>query len=206
MADSNDRSDTEPGRSQHPILFETRLATPSDELEHPILFETRVPEGDCEGVDFAPHMPFSEFHRLNAPLQRTAFTQFHSTPFLVFGVRNDDRQTIEAATYLAPLAETERNTSSGMITLGRTTNNDIVIRHPCVSKFHAYCTIKNGRIELTDVDSRGGTEINGEPVDPILSHELVSGDWIRFATQVDAVLMSPDDLWRYLQRAQAAAG
>ena len=66
-----------------------------------------------------------------------------------------------------------------MITVGRTSNNDLVIEDTQVSKFHAFFRVSAERIELTDAGSRNGTFVgqlrleakgaarvvrNGEPV------------------------------------------
>jgi pSer/pThr/pTyr-binding forkhead associated (FHA) protein len=50
------------------------------------------------------------------------------------------------------------------ITIGRHTDNDIVIQSPEVSRYHIRLDAESGNFKLTDLDSTGGTLVNGEPV------------------------------------------
>ncbi|MBS2030306.1 MAG: FHA domain-containing protein [Deltaproteobacteria bacterium] len=47
------------------------------------------------------------------------------------------------------------------ITIGRTENNDVVLRHEEVSRFHAYVQDTAGALSLVDADSKNGTWVNG---------------------------------------------
>jgi hypothetical protein len=47
------------------------------------------------------------------------------------------------------------------VTLGRTENNDVVLRHQEVSRFHAYVQMDKGRHLLADADSKNGTFLDG---------------------------------------------
>ena len=47
------------------------------------------------------------------------------------------------------------------ITIGRTENNDVVLRHEEVSRFHAYVQEASGVLNLVDADSKNGTWVNG---------------------------------------------
>lgn len=52
-----------------------------------------------------------------------------------------------------------------LVTIGRRTDNDIVIEAPTVSRKHAQLRWRYGRFILYDLNSRGGTTVNGQPVD-----------------------------------------
>lgn len=65
--------------------------------------------------------------------------------------------------------------SKPIITLGRRTENDIVLAVPTVSRQHAQIRWRFGRFVLYDVSSRGKTMVNGHPV---REHVLKSGDVI----------------------------
>jgi hypothetical protein len=52
------------------------------------------------------------------------------------------------------------NPFAGMITIGRATNNDIVLEDPGVSKFHAYARAVGGSWMLTDAGSLNGTWVD----------------------------------------------
>jgi pSer/pThr/pTyr-binding forkhead associated (FHA) protein len=44
-----------------------------------------------------------------------------------------------------------------MVTVGRTSNNDLVVSDINVSKFHAWFRVAGGKVDLTDAGSRNGT-------------------------------------------------
>ena len=55
--------------------------------------------------------------------------------------------------------------ASKEITLGRSTQNDVVIDDPYVSRQHATVSAKGGELHLTDLESTGGTFVDGLSVD-----------------------------------------
>lgn len=74
-----------------------------------------------------------------------------------------------------------------MITVGRSANNDIVINHPRVSKFHAYFTTKESKDDwhITDTGSTNGTFFGHEKLEAkvahrITQHELSFGEALSF--------------------------
>lgn len=62
-----------------------------------------------------------------------------------------------------------------LITLGRRTDNDVVLDSPTVSRQHAQIRWRYGRFVLYDLSRRGRTTVNGEPV---TEHALQPGDVI----------------------------
>lgn len=85
------------------------------------------------------------------------------------------------------------------ISVGRAHNNDIVLRHGGVSKFHAWLECDEARqFYICDARSRNGTTVNGKPV----TSELVllkPGDELRFG-QVQATLCPPELFWEVLNK------
>jgi pSer/pThr/pTyr-binding forkhead associated (FHA) protein len=80
------------------------------------------------------------------------------------------------------------------ISVGRAHNNDIVLRHSSVSKFHAWLECDEGRVfYVGDAKSKNGTKVNGEAVAGEL-HRLAAGDEIRFG-QVVTTICPPDLFW-----------
>jgi pSer/pThr/pTyr-binding forkhead associated (FHA) protein len=65
-----------------------------------------------------------------------------------------------------------------MISIGRAPENDLVIADPRVSREHVQLRAINGRYVVFDLDSTGGTSLNGLP---IRQHPLVPGDVITLA-------------------------
>lgn len=82
------------------------------------------------------------------------------------------------------------------ISVGRARNKDIVLRHPSISKFHAWFERDaQGRWCLADAGSKNGTRANANDV---LARELVcvkTGDVLRFGS-VEAMVCTSDTLWR----------
>src|SRR5256885_1314230 len=83
----------------------------------------------------------------------------------------DDRTTqthapvVRGEPFAAPLVKVQP-TFPSMITLGRTLNNDIVINHTSISKFHAYFRVAAGTIEVADAGSRNGTYVGAKKLVP----------------------------------------
>ena len=65
-----------------------------------------------------------------------------------------------------------------VITIGRHSSNDLIIKEPGLSRYHARVVFEAGRFILEDLDSRNGTFINNEKTNRT---ELHSGDNISFA-------------------------
>jgi hypothetical protein len=64
------------------------------------------------------------------------------------------------------------------ISIGRALDNDVIIEDPRVSRHHAQIRQRYGHMVLYDLDSSGGTQINGYPVEECVLH---SGDVVSFA-------------------------
>jgi hypothetical protein len=62
-----------------------------------------------------------------------------------------------------------------VVNIGRKTDNHLVIEDPCVSRYHAQIRNTRGQFIIFDLNSTGGTFINGER---ILREELKPGDVI----------------------------
>lgn len=88
------------------------------------------------------------------------------------------------------------NTFSSMITVGRANNNDIVIRNPAVSKFHAYFRETTEGWLLTDADSTNGTHVDDTLVEPRTSVLVGSEGRIALGDQgTELVLLPPEELF-----------
>jgi hypothetical protein len=79
------------------------------------------------------------------------------------------------------------------ITIGRSSDKDIVLRHNTVSKFHAWLElVSDGTYHVADAGSRNGTRLNGRNV-VSGSLPVSPGDALRFGS-VEALVCSPTDL------------
>jgi hypothetical protein len=82
------------------------------------------------------------------------------------------------------------------VTVGRATNNDIVIRDDSVSKTHAwFARGDEGNVYVADAGSRNKTLLNGAAIPLQSPEETNSGDAIRFGA-VEAVLCSATTFWQ----------
>lgn len=81
--------------------------------------------------------------------------------------------------------------SQKKLKIGRDAENDTVIDHPSVSRFHAQIENKNGSLVLTDLESSNGTFVNGKQITQ--GYTLKAGDVIqispcRFVLNSDATV------------------
>ena len=69
-----------------------------------------------------------------------------------------------------------------MLTIGRDPQNDLVIHHPTVSRYHARVERKEGSFVLTDLGSTNGTYVNGKQITAPFT--LRTGDTIRIGSHL----------------------
>jgi FHA domain len=77
--------------------------------------------------------------------------------------------------------EDGKNVFAMMITLGRAENNDIVIRHQSISKFHASFSEFDGKWQVRDANSRNGTFLGEKQLSSEEAVVLEDTNEIRFA-------------------------
>ncbi len=65
---------------------------------------------------------------------------------------------------------------SGRNRFGRSSENDFLIQHPTISRFHCEIDVRDDRMVVRDLDSSNGTFVNGQPVGIAL---LESGQMLR---------------------------
>lgn len=103
--------------------------------------------------------------------------------------RADGGKHLLAGRFLYKVEKSEKNPFKGRISVGRANNNDIVIRHPSISKLHAHfiSDIRQSQIghspmtlRLLDAGSSNGTFLNGERLEPEASRPTGTGDTILF--------------------------
>lgn len=111
---------------------------------------------------------------------------------------DDEGPAAETTASLALVAYPVRRTgrSAGhLVTIGRASNNDIVIPDLSISRFHAFLKEPaDGRFVLQDAGSTNGTTLNGRSV-PRQGHgaplDLKGGDTLRFG-QVELTWLAAD--------------
>jgi pSer/pThr/pTyr-binding forkhead associated (FHA) protein len=106
----------------------------------------------------------------------------------------------QAGILVAQVVKSKRNNFQAGVTVGRAPNNDIILPHQAVSKFHAFFA-KNaatGGWEIQDVNSRYGTMVERVTVPPGGQRPIRSGSNILIAKYVKMTFFTPKDLYSYL--------
>ena len=121
-------------------------------------------------------------------------------------VTNPKRASARPGKFLVKIEKREGNAWHDWYSVGRSNNNDIVLRHPSVSKLHARLDTQ-GPIEtqsnnttglwITDVGSSEGTRVNGEPIERSDRYPIQVGDRIFFG-KVETVLLDACRLYDIL--------
>lgn len=110
-------------------------------------------------------------------------------------------------TFLQQIKKTARNTWIDWISVGRAGNNDVILRHPSVSKLHARFHIEGERNDegirvgdhwLTDVKSTYGTRVGSTQLEPTVPHKLNAGDYVQFG-QVGCIFFDSAGLYNRLR-------
>lgn len=107
------------------------------------------------------------------------------------------KRLLAASYYVVPLKQRELGATpfAGKVSVGRARNNDIVLRHATVSKFHAWFDLEDDRLLISDARSKNHTYLSGAPIpsnEPVL---VPPGAAVRFG-RVSALVVTPEALWR----------
>jgi hypothetical protein len=100
---------------------------------------------------------------------------------------------------ILPLVKKGGAQSFTMITVGRTSRNDIVFENEAVSKFHAYFKRdRNGRHMLCDPGSTNGTKLDGKVLEKDSAMTLHGGETVVFGNSVNTTFHTAATLYRAL--------
>lgn len=166
------------------------------------------------------------YKKFQKNLSREDFARHFSHPFLVFdkdqGSEQEKQLSYEtvcmepeqlarliqqsllkaAASKVTRLVKKGTKVFTGMINVGRTTNCDVVIDSPIVSKFHAYFArdTKSASFYLSDANSTNGTLVNNIKLKPKVKKPLSDGNTISFDRQVTFSFYTPEGLYDLLKQ------
>jgi hypothetical protein len=93
------------------------------------------------------------------------------------------------------LAKRAGNPFPNMISLGRSTSNDVVIALETISKLHGYFLRESEGWFYTDYQSTNGTLVNGKKVEKGERRLLADGDRFRLGLDVNALFLVPSTLY-----------
>lgn len=103
------------------------------------------------------------------------------------------RGLLECSCHVVPIRKVSAESFFARISVGRTRNHDVVLRHPSVSKFHAWFDVdEEQRLFLADAGSRNQTFLNGQAVSARVP--VPPGSVIRFGS-VEAHAYQTEALW-----------
>ncbi|WP_437764171.1 FHA domain-containing protein [Sorangium sp. So ce281] len=87
------------------------------------------------------------------------------------------------------LVKAKGNPYLDQISVGRTRNCDVVLRHPSVSKLHAHFRRnEQGQLVLIDNGSQNGTRVNGKLLSESEPQEVSVGDVLQFGRLTTSLL------------------
>jgi hypothetical protein len=96
-----------------------------------------------------------------------------------------------------PLAKKPGASFPDRITIGRTSNNDVVIADPSVSRLHAYIKRSGEAWSVTDAGSKNGSWLRGITLEPRKESALPASAVLRFG-EVDVTFYLARDLFAVL--------
>lgn len=163
-------------------------------------------------------IPFKTFQDQHKDLSREEFLAQIQEPYLLL-IRSSTRSgsgsgfhTVkftkeavdEAAGGVANLIPVRKRADGNafgiMITMGRASNNDLVIPNQKISKFHAYFRQMGSSWRISDANSRNGTFLNGLEVPKDQGTEITNGGRIKLAKTVELIFYDPSGLYERVQQ------
>ncbi|MHC4598626.1 MAG: FHA domain-containing protein [Planctomycetota bacterium] len=168
---------------------------------HPRLDAFHEKYGHIEKDDFAAMFqdPFLAFDLHGAPLTAQDFDAHAATSM-----------TTEPAPIIDPdverlseimVAPLDRNEAS-FLALGRASQNDVVIPHRSISKFHALIEkdANRGTYSIQDAGSKYGTAVGGVQIQKDVPVPLRPNEQIIFSGFVSATFLTPPDFFEFMLR------
>jgi hypothetical protein len=86
----------------------------------------------------------------------------------------------------------------GPITIGRTSENDIVIPEYSVSRKHCFLGLAEGNYRITDCGSANGTLVDGTPIGKLIPHPLRGGEILTLG-RLMLLFLPPREFQEYIR-------
>lgn len=120
------------------------------------------------------------------------------------------RTAVGPGTFLVRIAKKQGSAWAKWISIGRASNNDVIIRHPSVSKFHARLDAKGTlsdpsggevtaekQLWITDNHSTKGTALNGKRLDDGIRYPLQLDDRLTIG-DIEMLVVDAASLYQHL--------
>ena len=98
-----------------------------------------------------------------------------------------------------PVVERPDSSPFAFLSIGRSSQNHIVIRHNLVSKVHLIIDMEGDDFVIRDAGSRNGSTLNNEPLLVKVRKKLQDGDTITLADRIIVRFFSPTSAYRWLE-------
>jgi hypothetical protein len=96
-----------------------------------------------------------------------------------------------------PLSKKPGASFPDMITIGRTANNDIVLKDVTISRFHVFFRQRDGGWFVGDAGSKNGTLVDGDALEPRKERVVASGCNVRIG-DLELTFYTADQLFELL--------
>lgn len=121
-------------------------------------------------------------------------------PGVLNALSNDLADTDFLKARVIEISKKKIGNNEGIINIGRSPNNDIVLYNKAVSKSHAliHFPSDDGPAHLTDLQSTNYTFLNNEKISPYMMLELTDGDEISFGPQTKVFYFSTKTFYDFV--------
>jgi len=113
-------------------------------------------------------------------------------------IAQDEPNLPEYIEGMAPIEKRAGANAFSYISVGRASNNDIVILSAQISKCHVVFEDREGQLTVTDMGSKNGTVVNGKKLTRMEKVDVRSGDMIVLAGSVTARILDANTAYRWL--------
>lgn len=121
-------------------------------------------------------------------------------PGVLNELSNDGTDTNFLETRVIEISKRRIDTNEGVINIGRSANNDIVLYNKTVSKSHAfiYFPADENAAHIADLQSTNCTYLNNDKIAPYMMYKLADGDEISFGPQTKVIYLSTRTFYDFL--------
>jgi len=178
------------------------IDTFNEQAVHPFLVGKELYEGElrqrADATTSTKTMKFSAAS-FRQHLREKVGSEISPKTVVKHNVNADAQAGMSRAIYMLRKNIYSYEDNSNIITIGRRSDNDIVIADYVVSKLHTQIIIFRNMYFIVDLDSTNGTMVNNRPLAPNMKVQLNINSTVAFG-RLCFVFTSPINLYRGLRR------